>query len=204
MSSKKVPIVFSIEDQPYCKSFSESATHLPLALQSLFDPVHLEHNYVELIKAGENLHGILDVTPLQQSHLEKLTHDQARSRLWMRYSSGRITASRLYQAVHTDPHKPALSLMRSICYPESAKFTTTATQYGCEHEHKAVDAYKLKQLQLHQELKIKYMHPKIHAYIALMIFLNQARAAAGARLVYRNHFCADVRVCVSVCPSPRR
>ena len=44
--------------------------------------------------------------------------------------------------------------MCSICYPESAKFTTTATQYGCEHEHKAVDAYKLKQLQLHQELKI--------------------------------------------------
>ena len=25
------------------------------------------------------------------------------------------------------------------------------------------------------------------------------RPAAGARLVYRNHFCADVRVCVYVC-----
>ena len=32
LSSNKVPILFSIEDQPYCKSFSESATHLPLAL----------------------------------------------------------------------------------------------------------------------------------------------------------------------------
>ena len=32
-------------------------------------------------------------------------------------------------------------------------------------------------------------------------FLNQARAGrqAGARLVYRNHFCADVCVCVCVC-----
>ena len=27
-------------------------------------------------------------------------------------------------------------------------------RYGCDHEHKAVDAYKLKQLQLHLELKI--------------------------------------------------
>lgn len=154
LSSEKVPILFSIEDQPYCKSFSESAAHLPLALQSLFDPAHLEHNYVELVEVGENMHGILDVTPLQQSHLEKLTHGQARSRLWMRYRSGRITASRLFQAVHTDPHKPALSLVRSICYPESAKFTTAATQYGCEHERKAVDAYKLRQLQFHVELKV--------------------------------------------------
>ena len=47
----------------------ESATHLPLALQSLFDPVHLEHNYVELIEAGENLHGILDVTHLFNNHI---------------------------------------------------------------------------------------------------------------------------------------
>lgn len=109
---------------------------------------------MELVEAGENMHGILDVTPFQQSHLEKLTHGQARSRLWMRYRSGWITASRLFQAVHTDPHKPALSLVCSICYSESAKFTTAATQYGCEHECKAIDAYKLRQLQLHLELKV--------------------------------------------------
>ena len=57
------------------------------------------------------MYEILDVTPLQQSHLEKLTHGQARSRLWMRFRSGQIMASRLIQAVHTDPHKPALSLI---------------------------------------------------------------------------------------------
>ena len=28
LSSEKVPILFSIEEQPYCKSFSESAAHL--------------------------------------------------------------------------------------------------------------------------------------------------------------------------------
>ena len=143
-SSEKVPILFSIEDQPYCKSFSESAAHLPLALQSLFDPAHLEHNYVELVEVDGNMHRILDVIPFQQSHLEKLTHGQARSRLWMRYRSGRITASHLFQVVLTDPYKPALSLVCSICYPESVNFTSAATQYGCEHECKAVDAYKLR------------------------------------------------------------
>ena len=78
-TSEKVSTLFSIEDQPYCKLFSESAAHLPLALQSLFDPAHLEHSYVKLVEAGENMHRILYVTPLQQSHLEKLTHGQARS-----------------------------------------------------------------------------------------------------------------------------
>lgn len=136
------------------KSFSHSAAHLPLSLQSLYDPANLQLNYLELIEAGKNLHGILDVSPAQQRHLETITHDQAKSHLWMKYRAGRITASQLFQAVHTDPNKPAISLVLAICYPESAKFTSTATKYGCEHEHKAIDAYKLKQQQDHQELKV--------------------------------------------------
>ena len=86
--------------------------------------------------------------------MEKLTHGQARSRLWMRYHSGWITAYRLFQAVHTDPHKPAQSLVHLIFYPESANFTSAATQYGCKHEHKAVDVYKLRQLQFYLELNV--------------------------------------------------
>ena len=70
----------------------------------------------------------------------------------MKYRAGRITVSRLFQAVHTDPNKPAISLVCAICYPESVKFTSSATKYGCEHERKAIDAYKLKQQQDHQGL----------------------------------------------------
>ena len=40
-SSKEVPILFSIEDEPYCKSFLQSSAHLPLGFQSLFDPVFM-------------------------------------------------------------------------------------------------------------------------------------------------------------------
>ena len=99
------------------------------------------------------MHGVLDITPQQQKNLEELTRGQAKSKLWMRYHVGRITASRLYQAVHTDPHKSSLSLIYGICYPETAKFTTKATQYGCEHERHAINCYQRQCL--HQQLQIK-------------------------------------------------
>jgi len=152
LTSKKLPILFSVEDEPYCKSFMKSSSHFPLALQSLFDPAHLENDYLQLVEEGENMPGILDITSQQQKNLEELTKGQANSRLWMRYRAGRITASRLYQAVHTDPHKPALSIIYGICYPESTKFTTKVTQYGCEHERRAINCYKRQSL--HQQLQI--------------------------------------------------
>ena len=36
--------------------------------------------------------------------------------------------------VHTNPHQPSVSLIKQICYPEAHRFTTKATEYGCEHE----------------------------------------------------------------------
>ena len=154
LTSENTPVLFSVECQPYCDAFIQSAAHLPLALQSLYDPANLQLNYMELVEAGESLQGILDISPAQQRHLETITRDQAKSHLWMKYRAGRITASRLFQAVHTDPNKPAISLVSAICYPESVKFTSSATKYGCEHERKAIDAYKLKQQQDHQQLKV--------------------------------------------------
>ena len=164
LQSRKLPILFSVEDEPYCASFCKPSTHLPLALQSLFDPAHSESNYLQLVEEGERMPGVLDITPLQQQNLEELTRGQASSRLWMRYRAGRITASRLYQAVHTDAHKPALSLVFGICYPESAKFTTKATRYGCEHERKAISCYQRQTL--HQQLQIKPA--------GLMLFLQKS------------------------------
>ena len=52
-----------------------------------------------------------------------------------------ITASRFYQATHTSPHTPSISFLRAVCYPESVKFTTAATKYGCEHVKDAVKQY---------------------------------------------------------------
>ena len=148
-----VPIFFSLEDAPYCKSFVQSDAHLPIQYQSLYDPRHLDLNYLELVEAGEKMSGLFDLTSTQQKHLEELTRGQLLSKLWMRFRAGRITASRLHQVVHSDPHKPAISLVYAICYPETIKVTTKATLYGCEHEGKAIDKYKLAAIQKHKNLK---------------------------------------------------
>lgn len=98
------------------------------------------------------MEGIPEITPAQR-HLEELTHSQANSKLWKKFWSGQITASHYYQAVHTNPHKLALSLVRDICYPNTVRFASAATKYGCDHG-KMIQAYKLKMLESHKVLKV--------------------------------------------------
>lgn len=105
-----------------------------------------------MIDIGQKIE--MKVTPLQQQHLEELTWSQSKSKLWMKFRSGRVTSSRFYHAVHTNPHKPSISLLVGMCYPESVKFTTAATMYGLEHEKKAIEAYKLLQTKKHSDVKV--------------------------------------------------
>ena len=130
--------MFSIEDEPYCSSFMKSSKHLPLALKLLCDPAHLQCNYVELLEAGYKMKGILEISTVQQKHLEQLTCGQSTSKIWMRFCSGN-------QVVHTDPHKPSVTLIKAICYPDSVRFTTAATAHGCEHEKQPLMLTSLKQ-----------------------------------------------------------
>ena len=58
--------------------------------------------------------------------------------------SGRITASKLREILHTDPLQPSISLIKSICYPEMRLFTSAACKYGCDHE----DTARLKYFEL--------------------------------------------------------
>ena len=49
---------------------------------------------------------------------------------------------------------PIFTLIHDICYPESTKFSTEATQYGCENEKRAIEAYKDRMVGKHAELKV--------------------------------------------------
>lgn len=98
--------------------------------------------YLELLEAGKQMAGLLKITPIQQKHFEEMTRGQSKSKFWLCFRSGRVTASRFHQVVHTNPYKPALSLVHNICYPESTKFSSEATQYGCDNENRAIEAYK--------------------------------------------------------------
>lgn len=57
--------------------------------------------------------------------------------------------------MHTNPHQPSLSLVRRVCYPESYKFSTSATAYGCQHESDAREEYKSRMIKQHTEFELK-------------------------------------------------
>ena len=75
----------SLEDKPYCESFVQSSAHLPIQFQSIYDPTLINLNYLELVKVGEKISGLFDLTETQWNHLEELTRGQATSKLWMRF-----------------------------------------------------------------------------------------------------------------------
>ena len=52
-----------------------------------------------------------------------------------------MTASKFEAACHTDITQPSQSLIKSICCPESCKFSSKATQWGCIHEKMAMEVY---------------------------------------------------------------
>lgn len=76
----------------------------------------------------------VSVTTEMAEAVEKATRDQSGSSLWLKYRAGRVTASRMKAACHTDPTNPAQSLIKCICYPQAFKFSSAATLWGCKHE----------------------------------------------------------------------
>lgn len=81
------------------------------------------------------------VTTEEAKSVEMATKNQAETKLWNQFRSGRITASRMYAACHSSPAQPSESLIKAICKSESAKFVSAATSWGCSHEKDAREIY---------------------------------------------------------------
>ena len=114
---------------------------LPDVLSNLYDKGLVNADYPILLKKAEAIVRQLPAIKKQQALVEERTRGQANSRLWFRMTTGRITASRFYNACHTDPSCPSHSLIMGICHPEMARFNTEATKWGCQHEQVAKEAY---------------------------------------------------------------
>ena len=110
-------------------------------------------NYAEILKLCETVK--LTITSEQRKVVEQATREQASSRIWFRLRAGRITASKVHAVCHTNLDMPAISLVKSICYPESYKFSTAATKWGCMHEKTALDLYRSTIEELHENVKIE-------------------------------------------------
>ena len=75
-----------------------------------------------------------------------------------------MTASRFKAAVCTDLTQPSQSLLKTICYPESYKFSNAATRWGCEHEKSARDAYVAKVAVNHRNFTVNDRRLVIHPH----------------------------------------
>ena len=100
----------------------------PISISALYESKYLDIPYDKLLQECEKAFDRLNVTSEQSSIVEQHTRDQAKSKLWFYHRAGRITASKFKAAVHTDAAMPSQSLIKSICYPEQFKFTSTATK----------------------------------------------------------------------------
>ena len=120
------------------------ASGMPKPLTDLYNPNGMKLSYPELLQSCEQIYDSISFTFDQAVTVEKETRTQAKSRTWFEQRSGRITASKLREVLHTDPLQPSISLIKSICYPEMRLFTSAACKYGCDHE----DTARLKYFEL--------------------------------------------------------
>ena len=47
-----------------------------------------------------------------------------------------------------------MSLLKRVCYPDAYKFSSKATQYGCEHEREAREQFKSKMVGKQLDFKV--------------------------------------------------
>ena len=148
------PVVLSVLPD-FCDRFipTSLAHDLPLVMSDLYDRSNLQLCYYDLLKKAQIT--TITVTPEQAKAVELNTRQQSNSRLWFRMRAGRITASKFKAVCHTDPASPSLSLIMCVCHPESFRFTTKATAWGCQHEKSAISEYVDQNCHLHECLTVK-------------------------------------------------
>ena len=114
---------------------------LPEPLTSLFNSDHQAVLFPDLLKACASFYDTVSITPEQVDMVELKTRDRSKCKLWYEQQAGHVTASNVRKVLHTNFSKLSVSLMKSICYPESAKFYSNTCEYGQRHEAYALHMY---------------------------------------------------------------
>ncbi|XP_055487443.1 uncharacterized protein LOC129694714 [Leucoraja erinacea] len=127
--------------EPYAATFvpAETVEAFPPILTDLMDKNTFTLTFAELLKICEAVN--YSVTEEGAKNVEAHTRQQAKSETWFRYRAGRITASKMKSVCTTNAGSPAISVVKSVCYPHLYKFSTEATRWGCDQEKRARQAY---------------------------------------------------------------
>ena len=75
-------------------------------------------------------------------YVERLTKKQAQCNKWHQVREGRITASRVYDVLHTDINFPSVSLIKNICKLSSVCETKIPSlKWGIDNERNVILRY---------------------------------------------------------------
>ena len=74
--------------------------------------------------------------------IETATRSKVKYKLWYKYRSGRVTASRMKVVCSTAIENPSRSLIKSICYPDVCSFSSKQTDWGTKKEKCARELYR--------------------------------------------------------------
>ncbi|KAK6175862.1 hypothetical protein SNE40_014241 [Patella caerulea] len=128
------------ENKPVCLSVKEDFNHqfipetlqpkYPMILSNLYDDTMVYTSKEVLLSHCKQLKSTIVITDEDISNVEYHTRRQADSKLWYRFRTGRVTASRMKAVCSTSCQNPSMSLLKSICYPTEANFSTAATHSG--------------------------------------------------------------------------
>ena len=119
-SSNSKPVVLSLV-KPFNEIYIPKVdSNVPKCLsETIYNLDYEKLDFKELQQQRDGVEISLTVNECQA--IKKATREQAQSKLWFQQRAGRITASKLKSACHTDPSKPSKQLIETICYPEEHK-----------------------------------------------------------------------------------
>lgn len=138
-SGRKVAILSVIE--PYCKEYVPKFEKMvfPTVLTNMKDGNAMQMNYDQLLTHTDRI--VLTMTDEEIDSVEAYTKGQAGGKMWDEVRAGRVTASKMKQVCTTGPASPSQSLIMSVCYPESKKLVTDATQWGAKQKKEALKKF---------------------------------------------------------------
>ena len=149
------PVVLALVPELNNSYIPDTATSLPKPMGTLFNQDYMNLSMDALsVKCKEIALGL---TEAECKSIETETRGRSSSPVWFQQREGRITASRFKAACHTNPDKPAKSLIKGICYPQAHKFSSKATRWGNAMEATARNSYE-EQINVLKStlLKLKY------------------------------------------------
>ena len=95
-------------------------------LTSLFD-IKFENEAFDVVKTYcKQLYSTYTITEEQTCAIGLHTRSRSIWKLWFQQQAGRVTASKLHSVMKTKLDKPSLSLLKSVCYPESSVIAAKA------------------------------------------------------------------------------